>query len=413
MSLVPMTKEKEQEEYKLLFTDDLDQFFEQHLDEDKDFHKNIDNSFLEIMKIDAERFWSASPYTPNDLLNLIFINDVIKEADLKYVDYIFNICDIKIPVKERRKGKKVIFQRLLKNYHRFTVRKSLNNLLTSFLKNEITECNSITEENKIEVLTELSEKVGLLPVLWIIENVLKNNELTVLLKNIEPERYILAIVQAALFYKKVDYEHTIKKPEKINQYPELELVQMKRDQKRTDKQLKKKQKVTIELQQEVYSLKQLNKRLSSENHELFKMVADESKQHEEEMISMQEYYLQVIESLTTQMEDLQKGEAAENEALDVDLKGQTIAVIGGSRERFFREIVESCNGEMLFVAEDDFNKIEGAVRKANVVFYLKEVVGHHFFREAYPLAKKYSTPFVYINTLGISTFKRELKKLIS
>lgn len=410
MGLAVMNEELK---YKLLFTDDLNDILQDNLENKDSFFENIDQNILKDLEIEVEHFWSECKYKPLALVNLMFIKDVIYESDLKYIDYVFNLCDIKLPVKERRKGKKIIFQRFLKNYHRKNVSKTLNYLLTQFLKSDINKCRMIKEEDKAQTFNEIIEKLGILPLLWIFENVLKDDDSIDYIKKNKPDRYVVAMAQIAILYKEVDFESIIKAPEKVKFQPEIELVRLKREEKKMQKQLKKKDQELTELKRELYNSKLEQKKLATEYHELIEMATAEEAKFKTEKDSLQEYYLEVIENLTNQIESAQNEEREENKNSEIDLKGSTIAVIGGSRKRFFQEIIESSNGNIIFVAEDNYNKIKGAVQKANAVFYLKEAVSHDFFRIAYPLAKKNNTPFIYINSLGISTFKKELKKLVS
>jgi hypothetical protein len=91
------------------------------------------------------------------------------------------------------------------------------------------------------------------------------------------------------------------------------------------------------------------------------------------------------------------------------LRGHTICVIGGAKERYYREVVEKYNGDLAFVSSDDLNKVHGAVRGAHVVFLLTDIVSHAIFYASIEAARTYHKPFKYVNSLGISRFKRELK----
>ena len=412
------------DKYGILFSDRIKEFIgslPNQFQIDNIMIGQLDESTLEELKQDVMNYWSDKPYKALDVLSIFFIEDLINHSDLKHIEYAMKGLKINLHVKERKKGKKAIFERVKKEYHKESIRKGIHFLFTSFLKDEIEACKFLeddeegTDEQKAYLLTVMSQEVGILPTLYITEKILKNEYLTNLLIEAEEARYVTAIVQSAYYYEEVGYEQIIEKPKKVVITPEQENKMLKTDLKRSNKALLKESKLLSKANQEIYELKQQIKKLTAENRELFEMNEMERNKYSEELASMESYYMQVIEGLTNDLETAHSETDTTTETISekVDLNGQTVAVIGGSRERFFREIVEDSNGNMIFVSEKDYNKIAGAVKKASAVFYLKEVVSHDFFRQAYPLAKKYEVPFIYVNTLGTSTFKRVLKKHVA
>jgi Uncharacterized protein conserved in bacteria (DUF2325) len=399
------------------FIEKLEEFMENIYDEEGGINEDFDPFLFQAIERDVKMFWKENRYKPTDLINLMFIYEVIQESKMKYIEHIYNLCNIKIMTKDRKRGKRAIFERLLRKYHKENVRKTLNGLLETFLRDQIKICQTLDDvENRQEILSELIGNIGMLPVLWIAEEVLKNKELLEEIKALDPKRYVVSLAQVAMFYIDVDFQKVMEHPELLNSEERLEKA--KKTQKRIQKKLIKKEKETSYLKQEINSLKQEKKKLEAEVYDLYQSALKEIEQLKQENEQMQEYFMDIINNLNEQILDLQQENAdlrqgKLEEINEFDLKGKTIAVIGGSKERHFREIIESYNGKIIFVSETDFNKIEGAVSKADAVFFLKEVVGHHFFREAYPLAKKYKIPFIFVNSIGVSSFKRELKRLIS
>lgn len=399
------------------FIERLEEFMENVYDEDGELMEDIDSSLLQSVKRDVTLFWQNSNYKPTDLMNLLFMHEVIQESKVKYIEHIYSLCNIRITTKDRKRGKRAIYQRLLRKYHKENVRKTLDNLLKTFLSEEITNCKRLKdEENKGEGLSEIIENVGLLPVLWIVEEIIKDQTFLEEIKALEPIRYVAAMVQMTMFYIEVDYEQVMEHPEQLDNSEKLAKEQQK--QKQLQKRLNKKEKETSKLKEEINSLQQEKKKLETDVNVLYQEALKEISELKRENEYMQEYYLEILCNLDQQIQDLQHENAElqqgkQEEISGFDLDGKTIAVIGGSKVRHFREIIESHNGNMTFASETDFNKIEGAIRKADAVFFLKEVVGHHFFREAYSLAKKYKIPFVFVNSIGVSSFKRELKRIVS
>lgn len=385
--------------------------------EDGELNENPDETLFETADKEVRRFWSQTKYKPTEVMTLMLVAEMVQEADLKYVNHIYEMCRIKISPKDRKRGRKAILEKMLKKYHKEFVRNTLNRILETYSRREIKVLKTIKEqENKFELLDELVEKNGLLGVLWPIENVLKDVELKEMIATQYPKRYAASLVQLALFYVEIDYPTIMESPKSIESRDlNKDLSKLKQEQKSMQMKLVKKEKETSKLKREIHVLQQEKRKLESEVHTLYKNALEEIEKLKKEKEETEEYYLSVIEHLSNQLYELQQ-EIAESQREQTtttsDLQGKTIAVIGGSKERHYREIIERYNGQMAFVAEDDFLKLKGAIRKADAVFFLKEVVGHPFFRESYPLAKKYNIPFVFINTIGISTFEREIQRFI-
>jgi hypothetical protein len=384
--------------------------------EDGDLNENSDEGLFEIVDKQIRRFWNQTKYKPTEVMTLMLVTKMVKEADLKYVNHIYEMCRIKISPKDRKRGRKAILEKMLKRYHKKFVRNTLNGILETFSRREIKVMKTIKEqENPFELLDELVEKVGLLGVLWPIENVLKDEKLKEMIVTRYSKRYAACLVQLALFYEEIDYPTIMESPESIESRDlSKELSKMKQEQKLMQMKLAKKEKETSKLKREIHVLQQEKRKLASEIHTLYKNSLEEIEKLKREKEEIEEYYLSVIEHLSNQLFELQQeiAEIQKEQPTTYDLQGKTIAVIGGSKERHYREIIESYNGKMTFAAEDDFLKIKGAIQKADAVFFLKEVVGHHFFKKAYPLAKKYKLPFIFINSIGKSTFERELQRFI-
>lgn len=102
---------------------------------------------------------------------------------------------------------------------------------------------------------------------------------------------------------------------------------------------------------------------------------------------------------------LQKEEEPEGNVHKNDLSGKKVAVIGGNKERYYRECVEKYNAEIIFVAEDQHRKIDSAVKKADVVFYLIELLSHIYHELIIPAAARYNTPIRFVNSKGITCFR--------
>lgn len=417
-----------EQQYKLLFTEELDSIlahFGNDNERDTKIIEGMNQKNIKLLIKEVMDFWTNYPYHPVSIVPIKMAQDLVEISNGNQLTRIFKELDILLPVKERKKSKEHLFKRILHQYHLSKVQKNAINTLSLLLHEEINSCTKITEYSDDEikdkaikqkndvVVEKMVEKSGILTALWIAREVVQNEMLEKLIIASNKSFYVMALAQAASYAKEIELEKIMVKPQtQVFKSTDVELVDARKEIKRLNKRIQKESINYSNLQKEFFGMKRENKRLSSEIREIYRMNEQDKQKHLVEVESMQTYYLHVIEQLIADLEMVNTVEETD-EQFEMDLKGLKIAVIGGSRERHFRELIEKNNGEMLFVAEDDFNKIDGAVHKADVVFYLKEVVGHHFFREAYPLSKKYAVPFIYINTLGISTFKRELGKLVS
>lgn len=134
-----------------------------------------------------------------------------------------------------------------------------------------------------------------------------------------------------------------------------------------------------------------------------------SEQHKKEVA----YLNKMIEQMAQEIIQLQKEEEPQGNVYKNDLSGKKVAVIGGNKERYYRECVEKYNAEIIFVAEDQHRKIDSAVKKADVVFYLTELLSHIYHELIIPAAARYNTPIRFVNSKGISAFESALKRYAS
>ncbi|WP_249278352.1 MULTISPECIES: DUF2325 domain-containing protein [Bacillus cereus group] len=150
--------------------------------------------------------------------------------------------------------------------------------------------------------------------------------------------------------------------------------------------------------------------LRSGRNELMSDLATEeeikSEQHKNEV----EYLKKMIEQMAQEIIQLQEEEESEGNVHNNDLTGRKVAVIGGNKERYYRECVEKYNAEIIFVAEDQHRKIDSAVKKADVVFYLTELLSHIYHELIIPAAARYNTPIRFVNSKGISAFESAIKR---
>lgn len=415
--------------YDLLFTEELDQIilhFGNDTERDAKIIESFSKSFTKRLTNDVMTFWLKYPYHPVNVVPIKLLEDIMDLSNTNQLVMLFKELGLLLPTKDRKKSKEYHFNRFLHHYHLSHVQRNTVTSLKHIIQDDIKMCFELFEsfdnkngedlpEEQLEiVLRALMSNGGILVILWIAREIIESQKFEKWLISKVPTFYIMALAQAAYYTKKIDLEKIMVKPQsQVFNSAEVELANLRKEKNRLTKQLQKESNNSSNLQKEIFKLKRENKKITADIREIYEMNEQDKQVHLAEMENLQSYYLTVIEQLTADLEGTDVSTEDGTESFDMDLQGLKIAVIGGSRERHFRELINKNNGEMLFVSEDDFNKIEGAVRKADVVFYLKEVVGHHFFREAYPLSKKYAVPFIYINTLGVSTFKRELEKLIS
>lgn len=382
-----------------------------NIDEDDEKYKQLWHPFI----IKIEEAISDLPHKPIDILPLFIVRRMIREFDPRLYpkrrSMLMETLQVKITPKDEKKGSPGVFFRLLRNYYKPHIRSNVEDFVLFHTLDVATPLKEAKKDEWPMVIEKMINELGFYTVWIIADKVIKNEDLVELVKETAPDDYIETIVDLFDFYREVDYE-TLFSPNYVVQSAQTR--SLKKEHERLKKQVSKQEKETQKLKKEIHTAKMENKQLEGQYYELYEDSLKEidalHKQLEEERL----HYESIIQKLNKTIQELQIN--TENSQSSIipdgedrgDLEGKTIALIGGDRVRHFQEIVEKFNGNLEFVSEKDISLVEGAVSRSDVVFFFKEVAGHHLYRKAIQTASKKGIPFRYVNSKGISGFKRTL-----
>lgn len=376
--------------------------------------EEISEEFRLEAKAIVNKFWDNINFTLKDLLDFFVACDFATGAPLDLVRKFFSKVNIIITKKDIKRGRNQVLERVLRKYHKPQVREIL---LDFFRFQHSDSIYALARNYSNEKLEDEIDNYGYHRVLWVAYTLLDENEeiLNTLIEQY-PEDYIHALIYYYRFYEKMNFHEVMNEPEKLVKNAVPDHQEVLKENKRIKSKMNKEAKEKQSLRKEVYELQQQKKQMQGEIHELYddslKEIEGLKIQLEQQQAEFQlerEMLSELIQSLTDKHNDLQEQlNKYRSNQKTVSLEGKVVCLVGGNRERHYREVVENYGGIFNFVPEDDFNKIRGAVNKSDVVFFLKEVAGHDHFRETYSAAKDNLVPFRFLNTKGISTFETEL-----
>ncbi|QNR65098.1 DUF2325 domain-containing protein [Paenibacillus peoriae] len=385
------------------------------------FLENIDKETYDgpdIVKIITifDEIWLDLKYGIKEAILFLKIVEILLKCEVESLKKHATNLGITYTAKDLKKGKEGIIHRLLGKYHRKKVTNYFSNCLVlshaesiEVFKNEPDgSINALVSEIKLETLA------------WIILYQSQREDLLYLLKESYPKDYAIYLWKCLMCYITMDFEIIMDKPHELS----FKKNQIQQENKKLHKNLKVARNRTSILQRTIYEKEMNEKALLTQMHGLYNDAVKETEDlkrqlqqlkhdHNMELTCIREmfeeeraYYQGTINALRLKSID---GDVIQEKT---DLTGQTVAVIGGNRERHYREIVKRYNGEINFVPEDKPNLVQGAVLKSNVVFFLSGIAGHVHWRDALNAAKIRNIPFIYVNTKGVTTFEGLLLQYI-
>jgi len=355
--------------------------------------EEIMDEHLEEMEEAIEHFLKEEIYSEKQILDYIFSLDFILYAELSIVERIFKQAKIIITPKDRKKGKQAYVQRLMKKYYKKNVRKVIEKAGHFMFRELIEGCKEDISEEKLD---EFIEEMEFDIVYWCAVSVLEEEYWKMYLKKNYKKEYCELYLTIIQRFSTLTHRLFLEEPK------EEQPIDYEKECKRYQKELIKQEKEIKKIQQELAQQIALKK----EKKEEIILLKNQLEKQKEEFQEERALYAETIIALSQPV--IEKTIITEQERKKWTLKGEKIAVIGGNRERWYRETIEKYQGECVYVSVDDFLLIKGAISKSEVVFFLTEIVAHDHFRVAYKYAKKQEVPFVFINSKGIATFEREL-----
>jgi len=357
--------------------------------------EGMDEAVKKDIKHLIEGFWKEETYSEKEILDFIFSIDFVIYSDLPIVEQIFKQAKILITPKDRKKGKEAYVQRMMKKYYKKSVQKTIQKAAHFMFRELINDCQKEITEEKINMYVE---KMEFDIVYWCIASVIKDEKWKIYLKETYEKDYWNLYLQIIQRIHGLSNRRFLEESKE-----EVKTVDYEKETKRLQNELEKKEKELVRIRKELQQQIQIKNEKKEEIFDLKKMMKEQQELFEEE----RELYAETIIALSQPAVDFSEP-IIEEEREKWTLNQQKIAVIGGHRERWYRETIEKYEGECVYVSVDDFNLIKGAISKSEVVFFLTEIVSHEYFRVAYRYAKKQNVPFVFINSKGVGMFEREL-----
>ncbi|WP_346835846.1 DUF2325 domain-containing protein [Paenibacillus polymyxa] len=380
---------------------------------DKETHDDLD--IVKVITI-FEEIWCDLKYGVKEATLFLKIVEFLLKCEVESLKKHANNLGITYTAKDLKKGKDGIIQRLLGKYHR----KNVTNYFSNYLVLSHAESIDVFKREPDGSLNALVSEIKLETLAWIILYQSQREDLLQHLKESYPKDYALFLWKCLMCYITMDYEIIMDKPYELS----FKKNQIQQENKKLHKNLKAAINNTSKLRRTIHEKEMNEKALLTQMHDLYndavKQIEDLKRQlqqlkqdHNLELSYIREmfeeeraYYQETINTLRQKsfIEDIIPEKS--------DLAGQTLAIIGGNRERHYREIVKRYNGEINFVPEDKLSLVEGAVLKSDVVFFLSGIAGHVHWRDALNAAKTKDIPFIYVNTKGVTTFEGLLLQYI-
>ncbi|MED3069920.1 DUF2325 domain-containing protein [Bacillus thuringiensis] len=387
----------------------------------------ISDELFTTVKDAVTQYWLESTDSLPDVVDLYIIISLIESDSPKHkkiVTRFFNDCKIFLTAKEKKQGKRGKIDRLLKEYSKPQMKERLQKNLKVAGEIEIAQLQAAydqtdNQQKQIKDVQEVIEKYGMHFTIFITAYIKTQgtDDMHDLYLEAAPFRYINILAELAIFHK--ERYPSQEKAEEISFKEERNKLQSKLNE--YEKKFNKQEKMLNKYKMENEHLKKQKissdakasrvvKQTEMSVNELMTDLATEeeikSEQHKKEVA----YLNKMIEQMAQEIIQLQKEEEPQGNVYKNDLSGKKVAVIGGNKERYYRECVEKYNAEIIFVAEDQHRKIDSAVKKADVVFYLTELLSHIYHELIIPAAARYNTPIRFVNSKGISAFESALKR---
>lgn len=413
------------------------------LEKYKTFLELEDNGELTSEMIDEieqliKKRWSVTPYKIGDVILFNKTLEMIQFAPLKtHAELLKEYTGLIIPPRKLKNNDRIYFMnKITRHYHKTHVQFFYLEHLTKRIEaafREVSDDGTFT----IDMLEDLmfEGRIDQLEVLWIyslfnsqtslIES--KNNSRPKFINDVlnaieehmklNKDMYVRVYIEMYFVAFMFEYDVIINSPSLLKMETIQSNSELLEENKRLKKRMQKEQKQKNILKKELYETQKEKKELKGDLHELYQeslkeinrleqVIEQQAKTFEEE----RKFYLSMIQDLMNQT--IPEAQSMSEDEQRNWLKDKTICVIGGEKERYYREVVEDLGAEIVFVAGSDLNLVEGAIKRSDVVFYLTDLVTHAHFRLVVQYSDKYDVPYRFVNGKGIATFKESLERWI-
>lgn len=366
-----------------------------------------DSCFLEKNIHLLEKKWKSIIYPIEIVLDLIQLKDFIENAEKENLEFLIEYVNIIVTHKDRKKGRKGIYQRFLKNYHKSKIREQLHSLFKQLISRE----KGVFEEDfQEDCVHEFIKNTTFETVYWIALSLEDNKNLIKFLQSEYKPDYLKLMLNALIFFYEYNFENVMSTFDSNSDKEKFSTKKTFSENKNLKKKIIKEKSEKNKLQHMIYQLNKDKKILKRENYSQFEEMFNEIEKLRNDIIELEQefslerqFYNDYIIRLLNQNKFMD-----EKKTISTDLKGKTICLIGGFRKRHYEEIVNKYNGQLKFISADDFNKIKNSLSNSIAIFFLTEMIGHKHFKEALKQSKDLNIPFIFVNSLGTSSFENEL-----
>ena len=378
--------------------------------EEKVAKGGISNEVFQQTKKTVENCWKEAAYSFEDVARLMVIKEFILTADMKMVASFFAKAKIIMTPKDKKRGKLAVYHRLKKKFYLPSVRTEIDKMASILVQNAV---GKLTANPTIDTIHELVEMHEYDLTYWMIVCYMKNIQLQKIIEKEYPFDTTSFYTNLYLFYVKEEFVTVMERPQELDRKKKEQHDLLKQENKKLKKEISKTTKKKFSLQTSVNELQKQTTKLNRDLEDLYENALIEieqlkkEKEHaEQEMEKERLMYYSALESLVKQLNT----EVPERMDDKIDLRKQKICVIGGMKERFYEEAVSAYNGQLRYLSSKELTQVEGAVSECDAVFFITEKVGHSHFYKSYEKTKLLGKPFIFVNSLGVTSFKRELTR---
>jgi hypothetical protein len=373
---------------------------------------------------EIENLWNTKKYSKLDALLLYHSKDKINHLDLKFLTQHFLKAKRPITSSERKSGRAAIYRKYKKSFHNPFFRDYFHDYFDIL-------CSKIAlilqESQTKETLYEVIKETDMMTALYLIEkHNAKDNWIKIIKKHFLLQ-YTAAIIDLYYFSEEELIEKWLspkKEDRKTKQHENISLKeenrQLKSQLKQFDKKIGNARVERINLLNEMNTLQQVKDNLQNELNQKHDKIFDELKEEKDELETKLKdaeeklkedrfFYEEHINAMAKMLGDVRTYNHEEGEEdIKLNLQGRKFAFIGGVKLNYYEEIINEFNGEMIPVSVEDYNKISGAISACDIALFLTDVNSHAVFRCFMKEIRKHNKPFIYLNSRGVSSFRREL-----
>ncbi|OAH55767.1 hypothetical protein AWH48_03580 [Domibacillus aminovorans] len=348
---------------------------------------------------EIKRYWQLLRVEELDAVKLFIFKQNMFEMTPSERSVVLGSFGIQLTDKDKKKGITGAMERLYRHYHKPTVRARVEQIVASLVREAAVALRK--EETMADALAELS----LVSILFTALNDQRSDWMDDLIKH-APLEYVKLQIDLLTFAS--DVPSDVFSFKKTQDTAPSNLLDDERNDGEKDREIAK-------LTEQVRLLQKEKEDIQRELDSFLEEATKEVTTLQEECNICHDVVMQLNDKVEQQalvIRTLKRETDGQKEEPILDLRGAVVAFIGGEKVRHFQKVVHKYNGKMNFVSETDLTLVDGAVSRADVVFFMHGFAGHSLYYKTKEAAAKYDVPFEYVNTTGVSGFERQLKNFI-